>query len=68
MVAEWSKTLKGLRSQVRIPARNYEIENSEVEILFYVGSPKEDIFLTTFYGLYFSHHFTHITNYNLSPF
>ena len=28
-----------------------------------VGPPKEYIFLTTFYGLYFSHHHTlHITN------
>ena len=29
---------------------------------FYVGPPKENIFSTTFYGLYFSNH---ITNYNL---
>ena len=30
---------------------------------FYVGLPKESIFLTTFYGLYFSHQYTNITNY-----
>ena len=28
-----------------------------------VGPPKESIFLTTFYGLYFSHQYTNITNY-----
>ena len=27
---------------------------------------RRTFFLTTFYGLYFSHHCTHITNYNLS--
>ena len=33
-------------------------------IFFNVGPPKE-IFLTTIYGLHFSHRHTHITNYNL---
>ena len=28
-------------------------------LLFYAGTSKEDIFLTTVYGLYFSHHYTH---------
>ena len=28
-----------------------------------VGLPKESIFLTIFYGLYFSHQYTNITNY-----
>ena len=32
---------------------------------FYVGPHMVDIFLTTIYGLYFSHNHTHITNYNL---
>jgi hypothetical protein len=27
---------------------------------FYVGPPKESIFLTTFYDLYFSHQFLHM--------
>ena len=35
-------------------------------IFFNVCPLKEGIFLTTFYGLYFSHHYTHITNYSLS--
>ena len=35
------------------------------KLFFNAGSPKEDIFLTSIYGLYFSHHHTHITNYNL---
>ena len=39
--------------------------HTEVSV-FYVGLPEESIFLTTIYGLYFSHHYTHITNYNLS--
>ena len=30
-----------------------------------IGAPKEDIFLTTFYGLDFSHHYT---NYKLKSF
>ena len=30
-----------------------------VPIVFYVGPPKERIFFTTIYGLYFSHHYTH---------
>ena len=34
-----------------------------VYYFFYVGSPKESIFLTTYYGLYFSHQYTNITNY-----
>ena len=29
-------------------------------IFFHVGSPKESIFLTTIYALYFSHHYTYI--------
>jgi hypothetical protein len=29
-------------------------------IFFNVGTFKEGIFLTTFYGLYFSHHFLHM--------
>ena len=33
--------------------------------IFYVGPPKEDIYLTNIYGLYFSHHYTFITDYNL---
>ena len=33
----------------------------DVSIFFYVGPPKEDIFLTTFYGLYFSHHMVTFT-------
>ena len=33
---------------------------------FNVGPPKKGIFLTTIYGLYFSHHYIHIINYNLS--
>ena len=28
-------------------------------LLFCAGTPTEDIFLTTIYGLYFSHHYTH---------
>ena len=32
-------------------------------IFLNVCSPKESIFLTTFYNLYFSHQYTHITNY-----
>ena len=30
---------------------------------FNLGPPKESIFLTTFYGLYFGHQYTNITNY-----
>ena len=33
---------------------------------FNVGPPKKSIFLTTIYGLYFSHHYTDITKYSLS--
>ena len=32
-------------------------------LFFNVDSPKESIFLTTFYGLYFSQQYTNITNY-----
>ena len=32
---------------------------------FNVGPLRRTSFLTTFYGLYFSHHYTHITNYNV---
>ena len=28
-------------------------------LYFNVGPPQEDIFLTAFYGLYFSHHYTY---------
>ena len=40
-------------------------ENRSKQILYIrppflnVGPPKESIFLTTIYGLYFSHHYTH---------
>ena len=44
----------------------FEFFRIEVAIFFNVGPPEEEIYLTTFYGLYFSHHFTLITNYNLS--
>ena len=30
-----------------------------IKSVFYVGPPKEDIFLTSFYGLYFSHNYTY---------
>ena len=43
-------------------------EDADEADFFNVGPPKESIFLTTIYGLYFSHHYTHITNYNLSHF
>ena len=36
---------------------------SKFSIFFNVGSPKESIFLITFYGLYFSHQYINITNY-----
>ena len=32
-------------------------------LFFNVGLPKENIFLNTFYGLYFSHQYTNITNF-----
>ena len=37
----------------------YTINVKNVFVFFKVGPPKEDIFLTTFYGLYFSHHYTY---------
>ena len=33
---------------------------------FYVCTPLENFFFDPFYGLYFSHQPTHITNYNVS--
>ena len=38
---------------------NYMLKENELKTLFYAGHPKEDIFLTTFYGLNFSHHHTY---------
>jgi hypothetical protein len=43
---------------------NSHQNNNNCYIFFYVGTPKESIFLTTFYGLCFSHQITHVTNYN----
>ena len=37
---------------------------SMIFIFFYVGLPKEDIFFD--HHLYFSQHYTHVTNYNFS--
>ena len=39
--------------------------NQQQSLLFFnlVPSSEETSFLTTFYGLYFSHHYTHITHY-----
>ena len=31
-----------------------------LNVFFYVGPPKETIFLTTIYGLYFSHHYVNV--------
>ena len=39
------------------------VSTFKMKVFFYVGPPKESIFLTTFYGLYFSHQYTNITNY-----
>ena len=42
------------------------IFNLKYIYIFLIGSPKESIFLTTCYGLYFRHQYTNITNYNSS--
>ena len=39
------------------------IRIQDMSIFFNVGPLKESIFLTIFYGLYFSHQYTNITNY-----
>ena len=41
----------------------FDSKSIKFKHFFDVGHPKENIFLTTIYGLYFSHHYAHyITN------
>ena len=55
-------TLKGLVQRSACLSQDLGVGYSNA-IFFNVGPPKEDIFFTTFYGLYFSH--LHITYYKL---
>ena len=43
----------------------FKLSINDVIVYFVVGPPKEDMFLTTFYGLYSSSTVTHVTNFHL---